>query len=187
MSIPNGKLVGLSLSYCVRDIATGVMDEARVTKIVSNTRIRSEEEMRQAFNRYDNVVWKGLPHAREIAARLIREGRVEQPRVGNPTHGHGSLQHWITEEEWAARSEAHVPGPGPHFPDIRAVDEWALYLIGGAWKKYGEVRYVKELRRKGNTAIVLWARSATETARRQCYLQTFKQWMHGAVRMTGAY
>lgn len=90
-------MIGLSLSFCIRAMVEGKVD-FNVTKIISNTCCRSEEEWQQAFDRYRNVIWAKNPDACEALARQwIAEGKVEQPRLqDNKTHCSDPI--WVNDE-----------------------------------------------------------------------------------------
>lgn len=94
------KMIGLSLSFCVRDILVGKVKEKDVTKILSGTRARYEGNWEDIFKRYKGIYWRNAPEEGEkIAKRLLEAGKVEQTRltqgkVANLANG----QHWVKDE-----------------------------------------------------------------------------------------
>jgi hypothetical protein len=95
------KLIGLSLSLCIKDIITGKVDVASVEKIIANTRAQSDEDWETVMQSYCSIYWKADPErARAIATQLRAEGRIEQPRVADRAYGHTTAGgHWITPDE----------------------------------------------------------------------------------------
>ena len=75
-------MIGLSLSFCVRDIAEGNVCEGNVTKILCGTRARTPEQWEIIFEQYRQVYWRKQPEESEaIARRLLESGKLEQPRL----------------------------------------------------------------------------------------------------------
>jgi len=91
-----GKIVGWSLSKCIKDMANLDIPIGRVTRIVTDTNVRSPENWPVLIGRYRLSYWKNNPDkAEEICWALIRAGKIIQPRVeGKPipivAHGHWS-------------------------------------------------------------------------------------------------
>jgi len=76
-------LIGLSVSQCVRDIATGKVDERYVAYIIGGTAHEDEEAFKEACVRYGDGAWRDCaPEAITVAARLYTQGRIWQPRLG---------------------------------------------------------------------------------------------------------
>jgi hypothetical protein len=89
-------LIGLSLSFCIRDIAAGDVDVSNVELIVAGTACRTAEQWRDVLERYERSYWVGYPHASLLAAYLIETGKVTQPRVEGFAGGHNiSGGHWV--------------------------------------------------------------------------------------------
>ena len=74
-------MIGLSLSFCVADIARGIVDEQAVEKIIAGTRYEDSAQFEQVLAEYADVYWSDLPTARAIARRLEAAGKIEQPRL----------------------------------------------------------------------------------------------------------
>ena len=86
-------MIGLSLSFCIKDIAGGWVAEAEVEKIISNTACHNDREFEEVLVSYSQTYWHGLPRAVEIARRFWERGLIEQPRLTgleahNIAHGH---------------------------------------------------------------------------------------------------
>lgn len=91
-------MIGLSLSFCIREMVDGKVDPNKVTKIIANTCCRTEDDWQVAFERYRKVLWEKKPDECEALARQwIAEGKVEQPRLqGDKTHC--SEPTWVNDE-----------------------------------------------------------------------------------------
>lgn len=83
------KLVGLSLSRCVRDICSGKVRLSDVVMIVSRTRIECEFDLDNVINIYKGTYWLDNPSAKisaekceQIARDIYSTGRLIQPRLG---------------------------------------------------------------------------------------------------------
>src|SRR5215475_1810100 len=75
-------LIGLSLSFCVRDLALGVVAPEDVAFITSGTRCETAEHWDDVLKTYREVYWYKCPEqADAIARQLIAEGRVRQPKL----------------------------------------------------------------------------------------------------------
>ena len=83
--------IGLSLSFCVRDIALGVVDEHDVARIIAST---CSEDLEPVLKQYQNIYWKNVPGALDIARRLIDQGLVYQPRLHGQYPINICLGHW---------------------------------------------------------------------------------------------
>lgn len=101
-------VIGLSLSFCVRDIAEGLVELSAVDKIITATRIVSEDDWNTVIQQYQQVYWRHCP---DIAATIVLElrvsGKIEQPRLLDtyrmPRIAGG---HWVNSEAdivWADR------------------------------------------------------------------------------------
>ena len=77
--------IGLSLSFCVRDILAGKVPEGSVDKIVSSTSCRSDDDWEELIQRYRETYWRKDPNEGEaILRRLLEAGKIEQPRLSDP-------------------------------------------------------------------------------------------------------
>jgi hypothetical protein len=88
-------MIGLSLSFCVLDIAAGKAKESDVERIIAGTCAKSDGEMLEVIASYQHSYWSEYPLAWQIATRLL--DRIEQPRLKGkepPFIGDG---HWIKD------------------------------------------------------------------------------------------
>ena len=66
----------------------GQISEENVPIIISSTRCLDEQAWEGVINSYMKSYWRDFPEeAKEIAWRLIRSGRVIQPRLGESVGG----------------------------------------------------------------------------------------------------
>jgi len=94
------RLIGTSLSFCVKDIARGKVGIGDVWKIVAGTYV-TDGDWEEVLESYAQIYWYDFPdEAVAIARRLITTGRIEQPRVINGDTRHPLVfdDHWITDE-----------------------------------------------------------------------------------------
>lgn len=77
-------LVGLSLSFCVKDIIEGKVKEDEVLFIVSGTSFEDDVHFREGMERYASYYWSMSPQEGiDIATRLWKAEKIHQPRVDN--------------------------------------------------------------------------------------------------------
>jgi len=76
---------GLSLSFCVRDIALGRVAEEDVEQIISGTHYKDDEDFAFILQQYSKSywVWDGCDPVKAvaIAQRLYDAGKILQPRA----------------------------------------------------------------------------------------------------------
>lgn len=78
-------MIGLSLSFCVSDIVRGEVPIERVEKIVAGTAAATPTQWEEVIEMYRKGCWAFNPNACEYVARmLLDQGKVEQPRLGDP-------------------------------------------------------------------------------------------------------
>tara|TARA_R110001583_G_scaffold53441_4_gene164846 strand:- start:212 stop:520 length:309 start_codon:yes stop_codon:yes gene_type:complete len=76
--------IGLSLSFCIKEILSGKVWEGSVDKIVSGTSCRSDDDWEELIQRYREVYWRKDPNEGEaILRRLLEAGKIEQPRLND--------------------------------------------------------------------------------------------------------
>lgn len=95
------KMVGLSLSHCIKDIIEGKVLIDNIARIVSGTAARDEEEWTKLVDNYCRDVWHKDPiWARAAVTLLRREGRIEQMRLTRHETMVPSLDagHWIEQD-----------------------------------------------------------------------------------------
>ena len=75
------KVIGLSLSFCIREIISGDVEEKDVVKIVTGTCCRNIPEWERLFKIYSECYWDDDPEAVAVARRLLEADKLEQPRL----------------------------------------------------------------------------------------------------------
>lgn len=74
--------IGLSISFCIRDIATGKVAEQEVEKIIAGTMCADIEEWEYVIASYRQSYWQDCAdQAEAILRRLIATGKIWQPRL----------------------------------------------------------------------------------------------------------
>jgi hypothetical protein len=87
------KLIGLSLSFCMKDIHNGVVNPDDVMFIVSGTKFPDVEHVFGDLG-YSYADWAKSPTTRELVRRMWISGKIIQPRMAGqhpPNLGNG---HW---------------------------------------------------------------------------------------------
>jgi len=88
-------VIGLSLSYCVRDIINGEVKLEDVEKIIAGTYIDSPDALEEVLEKYSQTYWKADPlKGRAISLQLFKSGKVEQPRLERKPGFDISEGHW---------------------------------------------------------------------------------------------
>ena len=89
---------GLSLSFCVRDIAQGKVRLEEVRQIIAATAAETDAEWEDILAQYRECYWSFAPDACEgIARKLLQEDKVRQPRLqGDAIHSIAN-GHWLKE------------------------------------------------------------------------------------------
>lgn len=91
-------MVGLSLSFCVRDIVTGEVPVERVTKILCGTKTLGEWD--SIVEEYCRTYWRDYPkEATEVFERLLAEGKLFEPRSFGQEPPNLHAGHWLAESE----------------------------------------------------------------------------------------
>jgi hypothetical protein len=91
--------VGLSLSFCVKDIIEGNVDESEVDSIIANTAMRTEHDFMQVMDSYCRWYW--YLHRIEaigVCCRLWLAGKIIQPRLTNPMFCNDLTDGWWVEK-----------------------------------------------------------------------------------------
>lgn len=92
-------MIGLSLSFCIRDIVAGRVQLDQVDRLVTGTRASDEDEWDEVIAQYKESYWRDCPDEAERLVRQLRaEGRIEQPRVAGNPPPHIALGHWVEDE-----------------------------------------------------------------------------------------
>jgi hypothetical protein len=72
-------MIGLSVSFCIREIAAGQVVIADVEKIVAGTNASTPEGWEKI---YRGSYWRDDPDkCEQILRKLLAEGKIQQPRV----------------------------------------------------------------------------------------------------------
>ena len=78
-------MIGLSISFCVQDIAEGKVALETVDKIVAGTSVEPGQATEELIALYKESYWCRYPdQAEQIFRQLLVEGRIEQPRLADP-------------------------------------------------------------------------------------------------------
>jgi hypothetical protein len=105
LSIERDNMIGLSVSFCVRDIAKGEVALADVDKIIGSTRAVTPENWEQVIAHYKETYWSWddcTPEKGEAVLRqLLAEGKIEQPRLLDDRNYPwlGNRKHWVDSED----------------------------------------------------------------------------------------
>jgi hypothetical protein len=93
------KVVGLSLSSCVREIVEGKVYLEDVAFIIAGTKMKDDADFVHVLDRYSQYYLWGWDYnpleARRIATKLWKSGRVTQPRVTGGTAPNPSNGCWL--------------------------------------------------------------------------------------------
>lgn len=94
--MPQNKLTGLSLSYCVKDIVAGRVPYDAVDHIVASTAAASPAAWDELIAQYKNVYWHvHQDEADRVVRRLLAEGKIDQPRLRGQEHHSIASGHWM--------------------------------------------------------------------------------------------
>jgi hypothetical protein len=92
--------IGLSLSFCIRDIIEGRVNEEDVICIISNTKITNMDEFDSCCDMYCKVYWlSNQRRALYLAMKYWQQGRIIQPRTFSNNIHYVSDGHWIDLKE----------------------------------------------------------------------------------------
>lgn len=73
--------IGYSVSFCIRDIIDGNVQERDVLKIIGNTRAHTLADWEGVVQIYRHTAWRDNPELGEaILWRLVADEKIEQPR-----------------------------------------------------------------------------------------------------------
>ena len=91
------KVIGLSLSVCIRDIARGIVDVKDVSYIITSTNLNGD--MDQAYKIYSESYWRDVKDAAYEALSILRqEGKIFEPRTKGLPYPNISDGHWIPSD-----------------------------------------------------------------------------------------
>ena len=99
-------LIGLSLSFCVRDIASGKVKLKDIQVIITGTKARTPEHWNDIITHYKEIYWRENPElCEQITRDLISRNMIDQPRLRGMAPSLAAGIHWVntsTEIEWVA-------------------------------------------------------------------------------------
>lgn len=88
-------MIGLSLSFCVADICRGKVNLEQVEKIVTGT-MAGPNEWDDLLAEYKKIYWQEFPKKAEaIAQQLMKEGKIDQPRLRGEEARNIPDGHWL--------------------------------------------------------------------------------------------
>jgi hypothetical protein len=98
--------IGLSLSFCVKDIAAGVIPIEEVIGIRSATAVTSTAGWDRLIAEYRQTYWAFDPEACEaIARRLIASEGIIQPRLEDKATAAIANGHWEKDGQLISNAE----------------------------------------------------------------------------------
>jgi hypothetical protein len=75
-------MIGLSISFCIKEISAGQVALADVEKIVSGTSCHNADAWERLIKMYRESYWRDNPDECErILRQLLAEDKIYQPRV----------------------------------------------------------------------------------------------------------
>lgn len=90
------KRIGLSVSCCIRDIIEGRVKEEDVGRIIAGTVAEDEEAWIHLIAQYQVNYWSRNPQeAADVCHRLIKAGKITQPRLEGQEAPDISMGHWL--------------------------------------------------------------------------------------------
>jgi hypothetical protein len=102
-------MIGLSVSYCIRDIVEGKVKLEEVEKIVAGTCAITKEQVENVVKTYRLRHWHKNPDEGEkIYRQLLAEGKIIQPRASSGPAPVRTNTHWVEREdqiEWWSNDE----------------------------------------------------------------------------------
>jgi hypothetical protein len=88
------KKIGLSLSFCIKDILNGKVSEKDVKKIVAGTKCVTIEDWLSVLDIYTETCWEGKDKGALLALKFAKAGKIYQPRTEGKRAPNISLGHW---------------------------------------------------------------------------------------------
>jgi hypothetical protein len=91
------KIIGLSLSFCIKDLVLGNQPTGEIVAIISGTNFNSEYWIKEAWEYYSKRYWNELN--REEVVKILSTYPIIQPRnfgFPAPSIAHG---HWLVIPE----------------------------------------------------------------------------------------
>jgi len=114
------KMIGLSLSLCIRDIIHGIYTVDDVVKIITGTCIKNMADYDYALNHsargYCVNYWQANPGKGEaIFMQLLLAGKIDQPRLRDEPTPNLQNGHWLNmapniERLWGSPTANWIKG-----------------------------------------------------------------------------
>lgn len=99
---PTMPLIGLSLSFCIREIAEGKVKISQVAKIITGTLAATPEDWDGVIAIYRKTYWSKLPTECESAMYWLKsEGLIEQPRLAGGNAPNIARGMWVIDQAHA--------------------------------------------------------------------------------------
>lgn len=99
---PTTPLIGLSLSFCIREIAEGKVKISKVAKIIAGTCAANDADWDDVIARYRTTYWSNCPTECESALYWLKsEGLIEQPRLAGGNGPNISRGMWVIDQSHA--------------------------------------------------------------------------------------
>lgn len=97
-------MIGLSLSFCVRDIANGVVNIDDVEKIITGTKCATEDDWSFLTDEYNNSYWQDIKEsAFEVLSYLRKDDKIYQPKLNGEIPPNISNGIWVEDEKSLAK------------------------------------------------------------------------------------
>lgn len=97
----NPARIGMSVSFCISDIAMGEVDIDDVEVIIASTQCWNRYGWFDLIDRYKTTYWARFPkQAEAILYELLNAGKIEQPRLLD-----AELYPFVGNGHWAATPE----------------------------------------------------------------------------------
>lgn len=80
------EIIGLSVSFCILDIANGKVKAEEVTKIIGSTACLNNLDWGQVISKYALGEWKhaDVQLCAKTLWQMLADGKIEQPRLTDP-------------------------------------------------------------------------------------------------------
>jgi hypothetical protein len=93
------KKIGLSLSFCIKDILLGRVALEEVDRLITGTCAVTDEDWEEVLESYCEVYWRDFPEqAKELANKVRSEGRISQPKCNSRKAPFVGRTHWVNSE-----------------------------------------------------------------------------------------
>lgn len=95
------KYIGLSVSFCIRDIVNGIVSADQVEKIIAGTCAPNPEVWDKVIKKYKETYWiKNPKKCEKVLREFIKKNKIEQPRL-NGREGPDTFEgHWLFDGKY---------------------------------------------------------------------------------------